>query len=117
MVIFTRLFKMPISTPMLYCLSDCHFKLSFALLAMFRETPSPPKLYRRCAEPEGNSWLPVIPQPPRNLRLLIRPALKKLSLLMTHAPENEGKYPYLLSAPNLDEPSARIVPVTRNLSS
>src|SRR5215210_2655141 len=100
---------------MLYCLSDCHFKNSLGLFTWLI-APGPVNEYFFLAAPAGNSWLPVRPQLPRNLSRFMKSTLKNSSRLTFHANAKEGKYPYLLFSPNLVEPSALNVPVTRYLS-
>ena len=64
---------------------------------------------------EGISWLPVLPHPARNFKLEKGPFLRKSSSLIFQPKEKEGKNPYLLFAPNLDEPSIRKFAVAKYL--
>src|SRR5699024_3355266 len=74
-----------------------------------------PNMYLFLDAPEGNSLLPVLPYPNRNLRLSMLLFCKNSSLAIFQAKASEGKFAYLLFSPNLVEPSLRIVPVSRYL--
>jgi hypothetical protein len=52
--------------------------------------PFDPKPYLACAEPEGNSWVTCLTQPPRILSELTKSRWKKSSLLTTHPTAKEG---------------------------
>src|SRR5690606_5719980 len=70
--------------------------------------------YRSFEAPDGNSWLPVCPQPNRTFRLLMCSlSCINASLDTFHANASDGKFAYLLFSPNLVEPSRRMVPVNK----
>ena|SRR5436190_12805684 len=85
-----RLCKMEKSAPKLYCLSLCHFRSGFGLFTCMM-IPLSRKEYFAWEAPEGNSWLPVFPQPPRIFKELKNPILKNGSLLMFQAAAKDGK--------------------------